>query len=125
MALKEPITDSLRQLHLPAFVDNYSPQAALATNDGWPYDRYLLALCELELEERRQRKTERLLRESKLPERRPGRRLNSRDCPGPSNGVWMRCSTGTFWIAPRMSWPSAIRAAARPIYSVPSVMNSS
>ena len=35
MAVKEPITASLRQLHLPAFVDNYNPQAALATNDGW------------------------------------------------------------------------------------------
>ena len=67
MALKAQIAASLRQLHLPAFVDNYSRQAALATNDGWPYDRYLHALCELELEERRQRKTERLLRESKLP----------------------------------------------------------
>ena len=67
MLVKEPITASLHQLRLPAFVDNYSPQAAVATNDGWAYDRYLLALCELELEERRQRKTERLLRASKLP----------------------------------------------------------
>ena len=67
MLVKEPITASLHQLRLPAFVDNYSPQAAVATNDGWAYDRYLLALCELELEERRQRKTERLLRTSKLP----------------------------------------------------------
>ena len=67
MSVKEPITASLHQLHLPAFVDNYSPQAALAANDGWAYDRDLLALCELELEERRQRKTERFLRASKLP----------------------------------------------------------
>ena len=67
MTLNTDITTSLRQLHLPAFVDNYSSQATTATNDGWPYDRYLLALCELELEERRQRKTERFLRESKLP----------------------------------------------------------
>ena len=67
MSVNEPITASLRQLHLPAFVDNYSPQAAVAANDGWDYDRYLLALCELELEERRQRKIERLLRASKLP----------------------------------------------------------
>ena len=67
MVVNEPITDSLRQLHLPAFVDNYSLQATLATHDAWPYDRYLLALCELELEERRQRKTERFLRASKLP----------------------------------------------------------
>ncbi len=67
MALKAQITASLCQLRLPAFVDNYHRQAALATNEGWPYDRYLHALCELELEERRQRKIERLLRASKLP----------------------------------------------------------
>ena len=67
MSVTEAITASLRQLHLPAFVDNYGPQATVATNDGWSYDRYLLALCEMELDERRQRKTERLLRASKLP----------------------------------------------------------
>ena len=67
MMLDTGITTALRQLHLPAFVDNYSSQATVATNDGWSYDRYLVALCELELEERRQRKTERFLRESKLP----------------------------------------------------------
>ena len=65
--MKTEIARSLRQLHLPAFVDNYDVQATLATNEGWAYDRYLVALCELELEERRQRKIERFLRESKLP----------------------------------------------------------
>ena len=67
MAVKAQITSSLRQLHLPTFVDNYSRQAALATNEDWSYDRYLHGLCKLELEERRQRKIERLLRASKLP----------------------------------------------------------
>lgn len=67
MALKTAITTSLRQLHLPAFVDNYSQHAALAANEGWPYDRYLLALCELELNERQERKIERLQRKSRLP----------------------------------------------------------
>jgi DNA replication protein DnaC len=57
----------LKQLHLPAFGENYAPQAALAANEGWPYDRYLLGLCELELAEREQRRIERLLAESKLP----------------------------------------------------------
>ena len=65
--MKTEIARSLRQLHLPAFVDNYDVQATVATNEGWAYDRYLVALCELELEERRQRKIERFLRESKLP----------------------------------------------------------
>ena len=62
MTRNTEITTALRQLHLPAFVDNYSSQATVATNDGWPYDRYLVALCEPDLDERRQRKTERFLR---------------------------------------------------------------
>src|SRR5258706_7317214 len=61
------ITETLRRLHVPAFVANFAVQAGLATNDGWPYDRYLLNLCRLELDEREQRKRERLLRASRLP----------------------------------------------------------
>jgi DNA replication protein DnaC len=65
--IKPRMTDCLKQLHLPAFVEQHAPQAALAANEGWPYDRYLLGLCELELAERDQRRIERLLQESKLP----------------------------------------------------------
>ena len=65
--IKPRMTACLRQLHLPAFVEHHAPQAALAANEGWPYDRYLLGLCELELSEREHRRIERLLAESKLP----------------------------------------------------------
>lgn len=61
------MTACLKQLHLPAFAEHYAPQAALAVNEGWPYDRYLLGLCELELSEREQRRIHRLLTDSKLP----------------------------------------------------------
>ena len=57
----------LKQLHLPAFAEHHARQAALAANEGWAYDRYLLGLCELELSERNQRRVERLLADSKLP----------------------------------------------------------
>jgi len=65
--IKPAITRSLRQLHLPAFANNYQQQAAMAASEAWPYDRYLFTLCELELSEREQRKIRRLLNESKLP----------------------------------------------------------
>jgi DNA replication protein DnaC len=65
--MKPRISRCLRDLHLPAFAENFSPQAALAANDGWPYDRYLLTLCDLELSQRQQRRMERLLSESRLP----------------------------------------------------------
>lgn len=65
--IKPRMTACLKQLHLPAFVEHHAPQATLAANEGWPYDRYLLGLCELELSEREHRRIERLLAESKLP----------------------------------------------------------
>lgn len=66
-AIKPHLVQCLKQLHLPAFVEGCGEQAALAANEGWPYDRYLLSLSELELEERRVRKIERLLAASRLP----------------------------------------------------------
>jgi DNA replication protein DnaC len=65
--IKPRMTVCLKQLHLPAFVEHYAPQAALAGNEGWPYDRYLLGLCELELAERDARRIQHLLKDSKLP----------------------------------------------------------
>lgn len=65
--IKPRMTACLKQLHLPAFVEHHASQAALAANEGWPYDRYLLGLCELELAEREHRRIQRLLAESRLP----------------------------------------------------------
>jgi len=65
--IKPQITRSLRHLRLPGFVESFAPQAALAANEGWPYDQYLLTLCEIELSGRQQRKVARMLNESRLP----------------------------------------------------------
>ncbi|MFQ5741563.1 MAG: IS21-like element helper ATPase IstB [Acidobacteriota bacterium] len=61
------LRDCLKELHLPAFRENFSRQAARATQESLSYPQYLLALCELEVAERRERRTQRFLRESKLP----------------------------------------------------------
>jgi len=66
-SLKPHLTQSLKQLHLPAFAEHHAAQAAIAANEGWTYDQFLLSLCELELQQREQRKIERLLHASKLP----------------------------------------------------------
>ena len=65
--VKDHITQCLRQLHLPAFAANYEQVATVAATEGWTYDNYLLQLCRLELDEREQRKIQRLLNASKLP----------------------------------------------------------
>ncbi len=65
--LKPHLTKSLKQLHLPAFAEQHAAQSAIAANEGWSYDQFLLSLCELELAQREARKVERLLGVSKLP----------------------------------------------------------
>jgi DNA replication protein DnaC len=65
--IKPRMTACLTQLRLPAFVEHYASQAALAANEGWPYDRYLLGLCELQLAERDERRIQRLMAEARLP----------------------------------------------------------
>jgi DNA replication protein DnaC len=64
---KMHLKNCLRQLQLATFGANFAQQAALAANEGWSYDTYLLNLCQLEIDARRQRKIENLLQASKLP----------------------------------------------------------
>src|SRR5438034_4806551 len=65
--VKTHLKNCLRQLQLSTFAANFAQQAALCANEGWSYDNYLLNLCQLEIDARRQRKIENLLQASKLP----------------------------------------------------------
>lgn len=66
--IKAALAKQLRALHLSSFAEHHATQAALATKDGWSYDQYLLALCELETGERELRRTQRLRAASRLPD---------------------------------------------------------
>jgi DNA replication protein DnaC len=57
----------LRSLKLPSFVRSYSEVAEQAEREGWGFERYLLHLAEIEVEDRRSRRIERLLQQSGLP----------------------------------------------------------
>jgi DNA replication protein DnaC len=57
----------LRTLRLPAFARYAEEVAQLAERDGWSFGRYVHHLAELEVQERGQRRIERLLRQSNLP----------------------------------------------------------
>lgn len=58
---------NLRDLHLPAFRDCYQDAAHKAQQESLSYEQYLLELVERECESRRINRTERALRQSKLP----------------------------------------------------------
>jgi DNA replication protein DnaC len=57
----------LRSLKLPGFVRAYAETAGQAEREGWGFEHYLGQLAEIEIEERRRRRIDRLLRASHLP----------------------------------------------------------
>ena len=57
----------LRELKLPSFAAEYGRATQTAHADGWDYPAYLRHLSEVEIEDRRQRRVERLRKESLLP----------------------------------------------------------
>ena len=58
----------LRALRLPGVLREYDSLAAKGEQEQWSYQKYLAAVLELELHERAERRTERLLKRSGLPE---------------------------------------------------------
>ena len=65
--MKTHLKNCLRQLQLSTFAENFAQQSALAANEGWSYDQFLLNLCQLEIDARSQRKIEKFLQASRLP----------------------------------------------------------
>jgi DNA replication protein DnaC len=57
----------LRALKLPGFARAYAEVAAQAEREGWGFERYLSHLAEIEIEDRRSHRLERLRRQSGLP----------------------------------------------------------
>lgn len=57
----------LRSLKLPGFVRACGEVAEQAEREGWGFERYLQQLAEIEIEERRVRRIERLRKRSGLP----------------------------------------------------------
>src|SRR6185437_14890407 len=65
--LKELLLASLKELHLPAFRSSYEELARMAQQESLSYEQYLLELVQRECQQRRDKRVERLLRQSRLP----------------------------------------------------------
>jgi DNA replication protein DnaC len=63
----DPLEMMFREFCLPTFATRFSEMLQLAEAQNWGYRKLLLQLCEAEAADRRERKRQRLLRESKLP----------------------------------------------------------
>ena len=57
----------LKELHLPTIRETFEEMALKAQQESLSYEKYLLELVEKECEDRHHRKTEKMLRQSKLP----------------------------------------------------------
>lgn len=64
---KAALVDHLRELHLPTMRSCFEELARQAEQETLSYERYLLTLAERECQDRRRRRIERLLRQSRLP----------------------------------------------------------
>lgn len=73
----------LRALRLPAFVSHHEEVALQAGKAGWSFGQFLRHLCELEMDERRQRKVERLIKQSGLPTEKSLATLDQARLPAP------------------------------------------
>lgn len=65
--MKATLLEQLKTLRLPAFRDGFEETARKATQETLTYEQYLLELTHRECDERRARRIERMLRESRLP----------------------------------------------------------
>ena len=65
--LAEKIKTGLKELHLPTMRNLYQQLSAKAHGEGVPYEEYLHWLIEQERQDRRERRTQRRLIESKIP----------------------------------------------------------
>jgi DNA replication protein DnaC len=64
---KERLAAYLKELHLPAFRTSYEELARQAQQEGLSFEQYLLGLAQRECQERRNKRVERLLHDSRLP----------------------------------------------------------
>jgi len=79
--VKEALAGYLKELGRPAFRSGYEELARQARQEGRGYEQYLLSLAERECQERRQRRVERLLRESRLPQEKSWPALDLKRLP--------------------------------------------
>jgi DNA replication protein DnaC len=65
--LNERLLEYLKELHLPAMRASYEELARQAQQEGTSYQQYLLGLLQRECQERRHKRVERWLHDSRLP----------------------------------------------------------
>ena len=106
----------LRSFHLPTMAALWEETVGRAERENWGYKRLLQHLCESEEQDRRERKTQRLLKESGLPDGKTLGNLEEKLLPTKIRRLLPTLLEGHFVRSGRRtSWPLVCRAGARRI----------
>jgi DNA replication protein DnaC len=92
----DPLAMLLRSFSLPTMARRYPETLATAQAQGWDCRRFLLDLCEAEAVDRRERKQERLLKESRLPAGKTLGTLDEGQLPSKVRRQWPTLLEGGF-----------------------------
>jgi len=92
----DPLALLLRTFHLPTMATCYEPTMASAEANNWGYRKFLLHLCEAEAADRKERKRERLLKESGLPAGKTLGNLDESKLPPKIRRQWPTLLEGGF-----------------------------
>jgi DNA replication protein DnaC len=86
----------LREFHLSTMASRCASMMQSAESQNWGYRRLLVELCEAEAADRRERKRERLLRESGLPQGKTLGNLEEKQLPDKVRRQWPTLLEGGF-----------------------------
>ena len=92
----DPLGLLLRSFKLPTMAQRYPETLASAQAQGWDCRRFLLDLCEAEATDRKERRRERLLKESGLPTGKTLGTLDEEQLPAKIRRQWPTLLDGGF-----------------------------
>ena len=92
----EGLAGLLRSFRLPTMAAIWEESVARAERENWGYKRLLQHLCESEEQDRRERKMQRLLKQSGLPEGKTLGNLDEKLLPTKLRSCCRRCWKGTL-----------------------------
>lgn len=92
----DPLAILLRAFRLPTMAAGYPQALNQAETQNWGYRRFLLHLCEAEATDRKQRKQERLLKQSALPAGKTLGTLDETKLPAKIRRQWPTLLEGGF-----------------------------
>ena len=96
MTVNDMLMSQLKELHLPAFREQFESMARRAEQESWSFEKYLSALAQFECDARRINRVERFLKMSRLPIEKSMDNFDLKKLPTKLRRVIPTLAQGTF-----------------------------